>query len=70
MTMNNQPIHKLRFSCAHPDTWTIELKTIAKPFDLVSASVQNKQITQDCLFKAGMNPGFWWILDGLYLKKY
>ena len=21
-------------------------------------------------FKAGMNPGFWWILDGLYLKKY
>ena len=20
--------------------------------------------------KAGMNPGFWWILDGLYLKKY
>ena len=20
--------------------------------------------------KAGMNPGFWWILDGLYLKNY
>ena len=22
------------------------------------------------LFKVGMNPGFWWILDGLYLNSY